>query len=119
MLSQDIQNQAHQVISARFRERQEILKEVIEHIKHEAEAKGILQSEVTYNAIYDLCEREVDIRVLIAENMFKGVLATSSITITKEIAGTLKQAIRDYIPQIIEEMELVLSLKIRPKYQRP
>ena len=46
MLSREIQEQGKKVILVRFKERQEILKEVIEQIKHEAEVKGILQSKV-------------------------------------------------------------------------
>ena len=109
MSIQEIQKQAQNIISARFKERQEILKEVIEQIKHEAEVKGILQSKVTYNAICDLCEREVDIRVLITGNILKEVHATSFSAITDEVADTLKQAIREYIPHIVAEMQLVFS----------
>ena len=67
--------------------------------------------EATYVDIDDYCEREIEERGNQVWRSFASVYACAEMPMTMEDVGEIKQAVRNYMPQILKELEAELTTR--------
>jgi hypothetical protein len=67
--------------------------------------------EVTYVDIDEYCEREIEARGSKVWRSFASIYACAEMPMTDENVGEIKQAVRDYMPQILQELEAELTTR--------
>lgn len=65
----------------------------------------------TYVDIDEHCEREIEERGGLVWRSFASIYACGEMQMTQDDVGDIKQAVRDYMPQILRELEAELTTR--------
>ena len=108
MFSQKFLERANRLIDIQFDERRKQVPFEISMVKEEHNARGVLRSSMTVVRIKEICEREIEIRAILAWQSLVRVLQTLGIQSSDDIAVDLKDFLRESINSSYAELTQIL-----------
>lgn len=109
MFSEKFMERANRLIEIQFAERRKQIPVEISTVKSKHAAIGALHSSTTVLHIKEICEREIEIRAVIAWQSLIRVLQTLGHESSDDIAGDLKQFMRESINSSYAELTHLLG----------
>lgn len=109
MFNEKFIERANRLIEIQLAERRKQLAIEISKIKSEHAARGLLRSSMTVLCIKEICEREIEIRAVIAWQNLVRVIQTIGAESTNNIAADLKQFMQENIISSYDELMQLLS----------
>jgi hypothetical protein len=113
MLTEKIIERANRFIEVQNAERRKQMSAEITEVKLKYAAQYLLHSSLTVMSIKAICEREIEIRAVIAWRAIVGVLQSLGVESSDEMAEDLKQFMSVSINSSYDELTQILSQNLK------
>lgn len=109
MFSEKFIERVNRLIGIQFVERRKQVLREISRVTHEYNARGMLHSGMTVFSIKEICEKEIEIRAVIAWQCLVRILQTLGTDSSDNIVIDLKQFMKESINSNYVELTQILS----------